>query len=303
MRVPVSFFELLQEGVRVVFQSKPLLILLFPLGLVLYGAALQSQTLSETLLKDIGSLPELFSFLQEHYQTVLSIFGFTLFTGILRALLRGPIFLLLEQTLLKQFPKKTDGEPLYHKKYFLRSSLFSFLFEGSYWLTLLLLSVIVLSPLPLTFLFNPGLTATLFELATILLLVLAALFFYIKEFSLLYVLLAHIKPRLALELGLRLFQKHLALSLLFGAFLILLSFFFTFLLNFAIITSALVPYAGIKYASGFLSGSFILGFATLLMDALHLLFFHALAATPQIKLKKLGKILEEKKSVSSTPTG
>lgn len=299
MRAPVSFFDLTQEAVRIIFQSKPLLVLLFPIGLFLFTAALPSQSISEFLPKDLSSPGGLLSFARDHIQTITLFVGFTILVGGVRAALRGPIFLLIEQTSLERSRKQNSPSLVLQKKQLIRSSLFSFLYEGGYWIGLFFISLILLSPLPIAMAFNPALLSTLTQLATLLLLVLAVIFFYIKEFSLLYTLLAHIRPRLALDLGLRLFQKHLPLSLLFGFFLLTLSFLFTFLLNFAIITSALIPFPVIKQLTEVVSGGIILGFMTLLTDALHLLFFHALAATPKIQLQKMGKILEEKKSANS----
>lgn len=302
MRAPVSFFELLQEAVRLVIQTKPLLWLLFPLGLLLFITATQSESASEFLSAGISSPDELLPFLREHSRAIIILTSFTLLSGSLRAALRGPIFLLIEQTLLRRSLKEPTPQQSLHKKHYLRSSGVAFLFEGSYWITLLVLSLALFSPLLMAITFNPELGQTIGKLALLLLLVLAVIFFYIKEFSLLYVLLAHIRPRLALDLGLNLFQKHLALSLLFGFFLITLSFLFTFLFNFAIITSALIPLSALQSLSKFLSGSIILGFATLLTDALHLLFFHALAATPRIKLADLKKYVGEKKNIREIPS-
>lgn len=301
MRTSVSFFHLLEEAVRIIFQSKLLLTLTLPLGGILFVSTKISEQLTPLLPQDLSS-PLFLPLLKEEQPLIFSLGATLVFLGIVHTILRGPLFLLIEERLLKQLPASPHQGALFNKKLLGRSALFSLSFETLYWGALLLIGAVISSPLFLAAKFNPSVIPSLFQIGTLLLLGLAIFFFYIKEFGLLYTLLAHIHPKLSLELGLKLFKKHSLLSLLFGLFLIALSFLFTFFLNLAMIISAFIPFSKMESLVNGVSGIVILGFITVLTETLRLLFFHALAATPRIKLTDMQPVLEKEKTTSGAPT-
>lgn len=302
MRTTVSFFHLLEEAVWLIFRSKPLLWLGLPFGILGFLSLQLSEHLTPLLQDNFSSPENFFAFFLEHQTTFMVLISALLCIGILRVLLRGPLFLFIERALLNTLPD-SPKEIHPHQKPLLRAAGLSFLFETLYWAALTLLGLIIFSPILIASKVNPMVIPSLFQMGTIFLLVIALTFFYMKEFGLLYSLLTGIKPRLALELGLKLFQKHLLFSLLFGLFLIALSLLFTFFLNLAIITSALIPFFWLEVTINALGGIIVFGLATLITETLHLLFFHALAVTPHIKIvETTKKIIEGEKSTSGAST-
>ncbi len=301
MRTTVSFFHLLEEAVWLIFRSKPLLWLGLPFG-ILGFLSLQLSEHFTPLLQDNFSSPEnFFAFFLEHQTTFMVLISALLCIGILRVLLRGPLFLFIERALLNTLPD-SPKEIHPHQKPLLRAVGLSFLFETLYWSSLTFFGLIIFSPILIASKVNPMIIPSLFQLGTIFLLVITLIFFYMKEFGFFYALLSGIKPRVALELGLKLFQKHLFFSLLFGLFLVAISLLFTFFLNLAIITSALIPFFWPQAFVSTVSGIILFGFVTLLTEALRLLFFHALAATPRIKMTAPKKILTEEKETTGAPS-
>lgn len=300
MRPSISFFQLFEEAVRTLLQSRPLLFMGVPLGIILFLSMKESERITPLLPTETTSPEAFLASISLHQETLLTGIFILLLLGIIRTALRGPIFILIEHILLKKLPAPSSS-PHINQKYLLKGAGLSILFEALYWIALTLLGLIIFVPSFIALKFNQAVVFSLFQMGTILLLMLAVVFFYIKEFGLLYALLAHIKPRLAIELGLKLFKKHTVLSLLFGLFLIALSFLFTFFLNLAMITSALIPFWWPKAIVSVLSSIVILGFTTLLIETLRLLFFHALAATPAIKVANIKEALKEKKEVPEAP--
>ncbi len=300
MRPSLSFFHLFEEAVRTLLQSRPLLIIGIPLGIVLFVSMKASERLAPLLPTGTNTPESILASFSTHQETFIGGFTILLLCGILRTAFRGPLFLSIEQTLIKKLPQSTPL-PSLGKRHIIQGVFLGLLFETFYWIALILLGFILFLPSFLASKFNPAVVSSLFQMGTILLLILAVIFFYIKEFGFLYALLAHIKPRLALELGLKLFKKHAALSLLFGLFLIALSFLFTFSLNLAMITSAVIPFWWPKTIMSGIISIVILGFTALLTEILRLLFFHALAATPKTRVTNVKKVLEGKKGVPEAP--
>ncbi len=302
MRPSISFFHLFEEAVRTLLQSRPLLLMGIPFGITLYFSMKGSELIAPLFPTEVADPEAILTSLSTHQETLFTGIALLVFLGALRTALRGPLFLLIEKTLLQKLPSTPSPSPSpLNGKQYLKGALIALLFEALYWLLLIIFGLILFSPLLIASKYNPGVVPSLFQMGTIILLMLGVIFFYIKEFGFLYALLAHIKPRLAIELGLKLFKKHAVLSLLFGLFLIALSFLFTFFLNLAMITSALIAFWWPKTIISTLCGIGILGFTALLTETLRLLFFHALAATPQIKVSDLGKVIEEKKGVPEAP--
>ncbi len=301
MRVSISFLSLLEEAVQILFQSKLLLSLLIPLGLLLFGSFQVSETLAPLLPESFLSREAVISTFETHQRFLRDGLIALLLFGVLRMALRGPLFLFIEHTVLQKVtPTSRLSLP---KSYMLmRSAIIALGYEAFYWMTLTLLALVLFSPLYIASKVNPAAIQILFQMGALVLLGLSLVFFYLKEFGLLYTLLAHLKPRLALDLGRKLFQKHTLLSLLFGLFLMALSLLFTFCLNLAIITSAIIPWSFLQEGWRLVCGVILLGSAALLTETLRLLFFHALAATPRIKVSPTKKILAEEKSIGEAPT-
>lgn len=302
MRPSISFFHLFEEAVRTLLQSRPLLLMGIPFGITLYLSMKGSELIAPLFPTEVVDPEVMFTSLSIHQETLFIGITIIVLLGALRTALRGPLFLFIEKILLQKLPASSSPSLPLKRQQLIKGVLLALLFEILYWLLLVIFGLILFSPLLIASTYNPGVAPFLFQMGSIFLFILGITFFYVKEFGFLYALLAHIKPRLAIELGLKLFKKHTALSLLFGLFLIALSFLFTFFLNLAMITSALITFWWPKTIISTICGIGILGFTAILTETLRLLFFHALAATPQIKVSNMEKILEEKKRVPEAPS-
>lgn len=298
MRASVSFLDLLHEACKLTFRSRRTLALFgLSFGILAFGSTQASEVLAPLLSQSNETLEELRVVLNQD-PGLWIILGSTFFLiGALRSLLRGPLFLTLERLLTEKLGPTTPAPA--KKSKLLHAALVSFQFELGYWGICLLVAAIVSLPVLLALRFNPGALPALAQLGFILFLFLAVAFSYIKEFALLYTLLAHARMMIALELGLKLFKKHLFQSLLFGLFLMALSLLFTFIANLAIIASDFAGSKLLKEGMVAISVILILGLSAVLGEALRLLFFHALAATPKLPAVKVKKLLEEKASTSA----
>lgn len=302
MRVTVSFVDLLHRTVNTLIHHRHLLWFTLPFGLF----AAISLELSESL-PSLNTTPpidgsDFLMTLRQNSSLFFWTFGGIFLSGIFRSLLRGPFFLAFEKSMTTP-GESTDHHPsTLRTKTHLQASLTSLIFEGMYWAMVILLVIIVSLPILLALRFNQGVVPTITELALLLILIIGTLFFFLKEFALLYALLAHTKIKLSLELSLRLFKKHVLLTLLFGLFIIVLSLLFTFPANLAIIASDFISPTWLQVGFRWISLSSIFGISILLEEGLRLAFFHALAATPQIKIPGIEAILQKKKdATSSTP--
>lgn len=293
MRTSVSFLDLLQEAVRLSLRSRHILAFALPLGLLAWGGAWVGERLNSILPDSTDSLATLWQGLSESESLLLGLGGALLGLGVLRALCRGPLFLIGESKLVPK-PAAEATPPLPSRKALASSAFMSLLFELAYWGAVALLSLIIVIPVVLALRYNPGATQTIAELGVILLLTLSIALFYLKEFALLYRLLAHIRPLIALDLGLKLFKKHLFWSVLFGLFLMGLSLLFTFFANLAIIASDLVMFKVARGPLALLVTVVILGCGAVIEEMLRLLFFHALAAAPKQPSMRIKKLIEEK---------
>lgn len=299
MRAPVSFFDLFQETLRLISSGR----FVYGFGVVFGILALLATELNQRVLPFIESentSPHaLIRTILDQQEIFLLTLGGLLILGLLRSLLRGPYFLLMENMIIQKLSleKEFDLKP----KVLRRSAWTALSFEIGYLITLALLWVVIALPLTLAFRLNPGAFEFLLPLGLILLTILSIVFFYLKEFALLYSLLAHSKPRLSLELSLKLFQKHTWLILLFGLFLMAIAFLFTFVVNLVIIASDLIPLIWLQVGLSAVGTIVVFGLAEATKETLRLLFFHTLAATPKPPVLKVKSLIEEKHP-GSAPT-
>lgn len=292
MRTSVSFLQLLQEAVRLSLGSRLILAFAIPFGLLAWGGAWVSERLSHLLPEATDSLATLWQTVAQSENTLVYLMAMLFGLGVVRASCRGPLFLIGESRIVQE--KTTEESKSPTKKALLSSALVSLLFELSYWGAVVLLSFIVVIPVFLAARYNPSAAPMIAELGLILILVLSIALFYLKEFSLLYRLLAHIRPLPALELGLKLFKKHLFWSVLFGLFLMGLSLLFTFFANLAIIASDFIKTEVAQSVASAAIAVAILGVGAVIEEVLRLLFFHALAAAPKQPAIKIKQLIEEK---------
>lgn len=292
----VSFADLLREAVRVVFHSPRFLVAFgLPFGLLAFAMTRINESIAPLLPEATLTVSALWSALgtQEHLWVMLIALSITI--SLVRSLLRGPLFLTAER-LIGPLPLKQL--PTLKPKTSLRAALWSLVFEVTSWGMNIITAGIITLPIALALRYNPETTPFLAQLGFVIFLVMAVVFFFLKEFAILYNLLAHARFGTAWELGLKLFQKHLFQSLLFGLFLMALSLLFTFAANLAIIASDFIGIGWVRTGAAALSVVIILGASTVIEEVLRLLFFHALAATPKLPVVKVKKLLEEK-----SPTG
>jgi hypothetical protein len=299
MRATVSFIDLLQQTVGLFSRHQRLLWFGVPFGIIAALSTKASKYLPILTNEEAMNWSILLSKIEHNFPNFLGILGVLILLSILHSLLRGPYFLSLEETLNSDKDKKIP-QPISSRRY-LRSALITLKYDALYWLGITLLLVTVSLPIILALRFNQSVAPLITELGFILLLVIAALFFILKEFALLYTLLAHAKLHVALELSLHLFKKHAFLTLLFSLFLILLSLLFTFPINLAIIASDFVEVYWLQKSFEWFSIGSILGISILTEESLRLFFFHALAAAPKVKTPGVEEILEKKKNASTTP--
>ncbi len=299
MRAPVSFIALLQQTVGLFRHHRRLLWFGVPFGIIATLSTKIGKYLPTLTHEETTDWSILFTKIEQDFSTLMWILGSLIFLSILHSLLRGPYFLTLEEAIHQNTDEKTSYS-ISSKKYF-RSALITLKYDAMYWLGVALLLVAISLPIVLALRFNQSVVPIITELGLILLLVIAAIFFILKEFTLLYTLLAHARLRSALELALHLFKKHAFLTLLFSLFLVLLSLLFTFPINFAIIASDFVEIYWLRKGFEWLGVGSIFGISILIKESLRLLFFHALAAAPKVKTPGVEEMLEKKKNVTSTP--
>ncbi|MEP7162913.1 MAG: hypothetical protein ABI747_04090 [Candidatus Moraniibacteriota bacterium] len=294
MSDPVPFSTLLIEAARLSVKRRAHFLFTILLGVI--------ATLSYFVLRNVDVvLPEaseevsiLFSWVKEHQSTLFILSLTSLGFALVKAALRGPLFVILEETLLAFTEEKKSLAPLSSR--LRRASLLGFFFETFSFLVSALLFGIVFLPTYFALLYNPSALPTIFQLSSLLFLVGAVLFYFLKEYSLLYGILGGVRPLIALELGYGLFRKNLTQSLLFGTLILGLSFIFTFTLDSAIITSAMF-FKREGFTTPFLI-FLVSGMSGVFVEALRLLFFHSIAAT-RSKKQRAEKVSAQE-SVSET---
>lgn len=302
MRSSVSFVELLIQAWREIFRSRQLLFWFGgAFGLLALASSLLNTAITPLLPEAPSNIEALLKSLTEKQTLLTPFLLLTLLTNFLYALLRGPYFLSLERLItLKPSTHSALRQP--QRKQLLRGAVLSFFFELSYWGALALVFLAISVPLILALRYNTTAIQPIAQIGFSLWIILAITFFYLKEYALLYSLLAHLRLNIALELGLKLFKKHLLLSLLFGLFLMALALLFTFSVNLAIIASDFIGLVTWHRWISALCTVVMLGLGALIAEALRLFFFHALAATPKTPLLKKARRLVGEKNPGSAPS-
>lgn len=299
MRATVSFVDLLQRTINLFSRHHHLLWFVIPFGIIAVLSTKVSEYFPAFTNEETKDWSILLAKVEQDFSSLIGMVGVLILLSILHSLFRGPYFLTLEEAINSD--KEGKNSHSISAKIYLRAALTSLKYDGMYWLgTAFLLTTIGL-PIIFAFRFNQSVAPIIGELGFILVFIVATLFFILKEFALLYTLLAHTKLKAAMELSLHLFKKHTFLTLLFSLFLMLLSLLFTFPINLAIIASDFVEFRWLQKGFEWLSLGSILGISTLIKESLRLLFFHALATAPKVKEPGVKEILEEKGNVSSTP--
>lgn len=300
MRSSFSLTDLLPRAFDLILSSPILRWFILPFGLLGLLSFQVSNQLEPWLPQEEVDLPTLITIAQSHLASLGTMLLVLMGTGFVYTIIRGPFFLVTEHFVRSR--ERSEPTPLqFTQKVLFRGALITFVFETGYWLLMLLFGMCISLPILLSFLYNPNAAPVIGELGLLLLLVIAFIFFSLKEFALLYSLLAHAKFLGAAELGLRLFKKHFFTTILFNLLLVALWLLFTFLLNLAIIAIGFVDHEELRTGLAWSGVVVILGSATLLKETLRLLFFHALAATPKAPITASRETVLDK-SPSEAPT-
>lgn len=295
MRTPLSFANLSYQAWELISHSRTLALFAIPFGILGALSVQVSGFFSQHLPKELSWSNLTTTLVSSDWVVNVTLIVLTL--GVIRSLLRGPLFLLVRQHVSSHssLENSLKQPTLFH------GALISLKFETLYWLSGIIIAGIILIPFFLALRHNEGVAASIGQIGFILLVVLLTIFFYIKEFALCYRLFTKAHARLSVELGLKLFRQHVFMSLLFGLFLIALSFVFTFVINLAMIASDLIGHAFLETGVSLLLTASILGGAAIFEETLRVFFFHALAGAPKLPLPKLEKLIEEK-APDSAPT-
>lgn len=291
MRVSLSFVDLAIEAWKLLTHARSMRSFMLPFGVLGAISVSLSTFVTAQIPPDITSWSLLASTLASA-DWVLPVVLLAILLGIIRTVLRGPFFL-LTQVVLSQ-PQSSSQVPPPNRRRFGESSLTSLSFEAGYWASGIFVALVIAVPIWIALKYNEAVAPLLGQMGFILALGMLVIFFYIKEFALCYALFAKTKPRLALELGLKLLLRHPLLSLLFGLFLMTLAFLFTFAVNLAIIASDFLGHHILITGGKFLIIGIILGASVVFEETLRVLFFHALAGAPTSPLPTLEKLVEGK---------
>ena len=170
------------------------------------------------------------------------------------------------------------------------------LLEGIAFLAFLIVIGILAIPPLIAASYNPETLPLLMLLSLITLAPLALAIFFIRQFSLLYLLLSPLHIRGAIETGSALFYRFIVPSLLFGLFSFALAVLFTFCANLVILVTTVlfekisipIPETSVSLVLGFVLFSWFVVF----QQALWIAFFKSLAGP-----RKTDKPIKEKEGV------
>lgn len=267
----VSFVTLLLESARLFLKQRLLFVFVFLFGsITLFSSQFTKMPLP---ISSLETTEHILTWIAENHTLILTLLGLNFFFTLISALIRGSIFLIIEETLLPRAPHHTNKINLIK---YLHASLKAFRTEAFYSLFLFSLTFLLFVPVFFAWKFNAASLPLIFNLASLLLIGILVLFYFIKEYAVLYQILAGTSFRIALDLGYALFRKRFGLSLIFGMVLFALFLCFTFILDSAIIWSA--RFFGDE---AFGSALFLFVFSGCYMvyeNIFRLLFFHSLAA-------------------------
>lgn len=282
---PVSFATLLLESARLFLKQRLLFLFVFLFGSITFFSSQFTET--PPPISSLETTEHILTWVDANHMLVLTLLGSNFFFTLISALIRGSLFLTIEETLLPRARHHTNKIKLFK---YLRASLIAFRTEVFYSLFLFSLAFLLFLPVFFAWKFNAATLPFIFNLALLFLLGILVVFYFIKEYAVLYQILAGTSFRIALDLGYALFRKRFGLSLIFGMFLLALFLCFTFILDSAIIWSA-----------RFFGDEMFVGSAILLFvfsgcywvyeNIFRLLFFHSLAA--EKKKPEKSKIVQE----------
>lgn len=275
MAEPVLLSSLLFSALRLTTQRRVHFLFMGLWGIAGATAAWLARDIALIPPETATDLATFGRFLASESHTILVLTGISIGLVIAEALIRGPLILVLEDTLTRKSHER-PGSTLPSFRFLLRAASVSLFISLLYIALLTLIGTILFTPVALAIVRDHGATSFLVFIALTLFFGLSVLFYFIKEFTLYYTVLSRIPLRSSAELGTALFQRHMATSLLFGLLLVGLSLIFTFTLDSAIITSAAI--AKDSLFATLLPVFLFTGFYSIFEQLLRLLFFHALAA-------------------------
>lgn len=292
MTEPISFFPLLEEAARITIKRKSLWIFVVLFGMLAFlGFNFVSGDLPETF---DGTLTEVPSWVQEHASALIQIITVSLGLSLLGALFRGSLFLFLQDILRSEAALRLSFREWSHR--LLRASVKVFTIEFLFLFATLVLVVFLFIPVFFAWRHNTEALPLVANLAALFLFGVIILFYFIKEYALLYFILTRASLRNSFDLGYMLLRKNFGVSLIFGMILISLSFVFTFILDSAIIVSA--RFFDNSSVITPLWVLFLSGIFSVYENTLRLVFFHSIAAQ---KSKDEPIEATETKEVSETP--
>ena len=290
----VSLVVITRNSLRDFWKHKSLWWFAVPVGTLVGFNTVVSQAIQNHIPKN----PELspLSVLLSDYRLVL-IFSGSLLVILCQSAIRGALittFVHQGRKFNGSSPATVDKNSFWHDM--IRASWISVSLEGIYWLLLLGIGAAVIMPVFLAQYFNPSVTAVIFELGSLLLLIIGVYFYLIKELSCFYAILGKTGFRSASDLGFRPFRKNTFSTLLFFLYAALLSLIFSLFIENLFGLSSL-PIEQYPSFPSLLSG-ILFGLYYIFDQILKTSFFRSIANT-----KKKYAVEEAFLEASKTPSG
>ena len=195
--------------------------------------------------------------------------------------------------------KKTDSSP---------SRKLSFIFLWKNFFRVLLLEMIAFAfvigvtlilfiPLLVSSRYNPDIVSPLSIFSITALVPIYIVIFFVREYSLFYLLLSRLPLRQSFETGSSLFSRFTPRSLFFGSYALLVLVGFTFFLNLAMLNTVVLlektGFAAFAQPTSFAVGFILLAWFAVLYQALWYLFFIDLAAPKEPEPEKESVLMKE----------
>ena len=268
-----SFTTLTRDALQLTWQRRSLWWIAAPVALCI-GISSFASSLFQEILPDS---PE-----ASHWPLVLTneqlpVAALLLMAAIFgQSFLRGAIVFSLERWIREKGLREI--KPTRLKKYF-RAALVSAFFEVAYWLLFVLIATTLTIPCLVAWHFNPSVFPIIVQIGFLLLMTIGVYLYFVKELSAFYAVLGGIRPSLAIDLGFRLFRRHVFDTALFFFYATLLALFFTLIIG---VPRALFETSE-KAASWetTLFSALPLGLYFIFDQALRLTFFRSIAAHPK----------------------
>lgn len=273
----VAFSTLIAEAARLVMKRRAHFWCMVAFGLMAVVGSATSHWLGLDLdqIESLSTADAWAAWLASHRMLILSLIALSLGALLAESAIRGPVILILEETLLAHTKTPAGAAPLSWSR-LTRTSAKAVMLVFGYFLISCLAFGLVFAPVWLAWRFNPTALPSVLQLSSVFFIALSILLYFIKEYALYYLVLGRVKPRSALDLGYSLFRRNIFPSLLFGLLLIGLSLIFTLTLDSAIITSARLT--GESLGPALVVVFVLAGPFAVFREITRLLFFHSLAS-------------------------